>query len=208
MLLYFPHNNRYWLPADGKWSFFYLCLHGSNVVHCWQRLVSSVGPVVDFRPNPGLIDAAAGLCGRILDSTITSPWQASSEAYAFTMQLMNECFPQPLQGTHSRSLPEPMRKVVDSIGRNLRHSPNIDTLAAAAGQSRFHFSRQFKKHLGMPPGEYVLREKLKAVVELLNTSDLPLADIAPLCGFSDPNYLIRVFKKLYGITPLQFRRRR
>lgn len=207
MLLHFPHNNRYWLPSGGEWRFFYLCLHGSSVVECFRSLIASCGPVIHMDHQSPAVVAAAGLCNRILDGRITSPWEASAQAYAVTMQIMRQCFPQPASGRDSKPLPEPIRKSVTYIRAHLRSSPDISLIAAAAGQSRYHFSREFRKHLGLSPGTYLLREKLKAVVELLKASDTPLADIAPQCGFSDPNYMIRVFKKVYGITPAQFRKR-
>lgn len=207
MLLTFPHDNRYWLPAGGNWTFFYLCLHGSAVVECFRSLIASCGPVIHLPRESPVVSAVADLCCQILDGKITSPWNASAEAYRVTMLIMDRCFPQLAESPDGRKLPDSIRRAVSFIRANLRQSPDVSSIAASSGLSRYHFSREFRRHVRLSPGEFLQREKLKAAIDILRSGNAPLAEIAPQCGFSDPNYLIRAFRKVYGITPTQFRKR-
>jgi hypothetical protein len=51
MLLHFPADNRYWLPAGGSWEFAYLCLHGREVLRAWRSITDSRGPLVHLDPS-------------------------------------------------------------------------------------------------------------------------------------------------------------
>jgi len=82
----------------------------------------------------------------------------------------------------------------------------ISELASLAGLSQFHFIRAFKSSVGRSPYQYVLSERIRLAIEMLSKSDLPIADVALAVGFTDMSQLIRVFRKLIGVTPTAFRR--
>jgi YesN/AraC family two-component response regulator len=81
-------------------------------------------------------------------------------------------------------------------------------LAAAAEQarlSRYHFCRVFQKTTGMSFQEYVTERRMQKAKELLKDSGRTITEIAHFVGYSDPNNLIRNFKKRTGLTPSEFR---
>lgn len=82
---------------------------------------------------------------------------------------------------------------------------DLKTFARQAGMSCSGFSHQFKKVVGVPPGDYCLFLKLDKVRKLLENKSLSMSEVAFACGFSDSNYMIRAFKKRFGITPGNFR---
>lgn len=71
-----------------------------------------------------------------------------------------------------------------------------------------HVSRSFKKYLGLSPTEYMKSLRLEESRKLLSITDLPMNEISDACGFSSQSYFIRTFKANYGITPLQFRKKK
>ena len=80
------------------------------------------------------------------------------------------------------------------------------TLVQISGLSRAHFSRCFAESEGIPPAEFVLQQRLQRAAKLLTRADfLPVKEVAILCGFEDANYFSKVFRRLYGIDPTQFR---
>jgi AraC family transcriptional regulator len=100
-----------------------------------------------------------------------------------------------------------LRAVVECIEEQLDANLSLDQLAAAAHLSAYHFARQFKAATGLPPHQYVIARRIERAKEImLSETDLSLAEIAALVGFSDQSQLTRHFKRLIGVTPARFGR--
>lgn len=100
-------------------------------------------------------------------------------------------------------LSEAIRALSACPDRNL---PVAD-LAARCRCSRSHFSREFRRLTGMPPGEYQLQQRLRRARVYLTETDVPAAQIAGLCGFRSPGYFNRVFREKVGCPPGRYRAR-
>lgn len=85
---------------------------------------------------------------------------------------------------------------------------DLDAMAASAGMSRFRFARAFKRGMGITPWRYVLLRRIAQAKQLLAGSDLSVKEIASTCGFSDPDYFSRAFRREAGLTPGSYRRQR
>jgi AraC family transcriptional regulator len=68
-----------------------------------------------------------------------------------------------------------------------------------------HLSREFHKHFRMTVGEYIRKRRIEHASELLSNSELPMSEIASICGFSDQSHFCALFKKHLGMTPGNFR---
>lgn len=68
-----------------------------------------------------------------------------------------------------------------------------------------YVSRLFKQEMGMTLTDYITVRRIEKAKELLANSKKTIADISEQCGFTDPNYFTRVFKKLEGCPPKQYR---
>jgi AraC family transcriptional regulator len=79
-------------------------------------------------------------------------------------------------------------------------------LAREAGVHPVHLARVFRKIERRTPGEYQQRLRVRAACELLRDPEWPLAVIAAECGFADQSHLTRIFRRMTGTTPAQFRR--
>ena len=100
-----------------------------------------------------------------------------------------------------------LRAAVEYIEEHLESSITLEEVAAVAHLSVFHFARQFKETVGTPPHQYVIARRVKRAEQLLRPeTDLPLAQIAALSGFSDQSQFSHHFKRIVGVPPGQFRR--
>ncbi|MBI3518100.1 MAG: AraC family transcriptional regulator [Bacteroidetes bacterium] len=95
--------------------------------------------------------------------------------------------------------------IVGYIKENISSSISIDYLSNKAYMSKSSFYRAFKRELGLSPQEYILMEKIRRAKKLLENPKLKIASICSETGFQDVNYFIRLFKKMEGITPHQYR---
>ncbi len=94
--------------------------------------------------------------------------------------------------------------MADNIDRRV----TLDELAAIARLSSFHFARAFTRTLGMPPHRYQQKLRLDRACELLATTDMRVIDIALAVGYERPQALARVFSRVHGMAPSQWRRHR
>lgn len=98
-----------------------------------------------------------------------------------------------------------LKRVLDYIEAHLAEDISLENLATLAGISPCYFSRLFKQSMQIAPHQYVIRQRVELAKRSLRQSDLGIADIALLCGFSHQSHLNRHFKRVVGVSPNAFR---
>src|SRR5881397_4044086 len=83
----------------------------------------------------------------------------------------------------------------------------VDDLARAAGLSRAHFSREFRRAFGEPPHVYLLTRRLERAAALLRTTDRPVVEICLAIGLTSVGSFTTSFTRTYGESPTAYRRR-
>ncbi len=91
------------------------------------------------------------------------------------------------------------------IRARLAEDLSLDELAAEAGLSPFHFSRMFKRSVGVTPRVFVVRLRIERACELLEKTALPVTEIAQEVGYSSSQVLARVFLKYKRMSPSAYR---
>jgi AraC-like DNA-binding protein len=82
---------------------------------------------------------------------------------------------------------------------------DVAQLAAAAGLSRAHFSREFRRVFGVSPHGYLLTRRLERAAALLRTTDSSVLEICTSVGLQSLGSFTTSFKRIYGKTPTQYR---
>ncbi|WP_462378818.1 AraC family transcriptional regulator [Pseudomonas sp. Marseille-QA0892] len=100
--------------------------------------------------------------------------------------------------------PAAVTRAKERLSASLSDPPSLDALAAEVGLSAFHFSRVFRRTVGMPPYAWLCQRRLEQAKVLLRAGCLPL-EVAALLGFSDQSHLTRQFKRAYGVAPGEYR---
>lgn len=103
------------------------------------------------------------------------------------------------------SRPHNLDRTLDYMSRNLDKPLSLQDLADHAGLSRSHFSRCFKEQTGFSPIDYLINLKVQHAAMLLTFTDQPVRAVGNAVGYGDPYYFSRVFKKVLGVSPAQFR---
>jgi|SRR5215469_4086205 len=98
------------------------------------------------------------------------------------------------------------KRVVDYIEHNLESSIEVCQLAKLIAVSKGHFSRAFKKRVGLPPMTFIVMRRVERAKIMLISTREPIARIAAACGFGDQAHLTRRFRWAVGVTPGRFRR--
>ncbi|QGQ99398.1 AraC family transcriptional regulator [Paenibacillus psychroresistens] len=96
--------------------------------------------------------------------------------------------------------------VLDYIANHYVSSEiGIEMLADKAGLSPGYFGKLFSDSIGKTVTEYIIELRMQHSKQLLETTLMPINDIAASVGFSNPAYFTTIYKKHFGITPNQYR---
>jgi AraC-like DNA-binding protein len=82
---------------------------------------------------------------------------------------------------------------------------DVDDLAAAAGLSRAHFSREFRRAFGESPHAYLLTRRLERAAALLRNTDHSVTEICFSVGLSSLGSFTTSFTRTYGASPTAYR---
>lgn len=102
--------------------------------------------------------------------------------------------------------PLAQRRCLELMRERLSEDISLDDLAAETRLSTFHFARMFKRSVGVPPRVHLTRLRVEKACELLETTDLPVTEIAQEVGYSSNQVLARVFLKHRRMSPSEYRR--
>jgi AraC-like DNA-binding protein len=81
----------------------------------------------------------------------------------------------------------------------------VEDLAGAAGLSRAHFSREFRRTFGESPHAYLLTRRLERAAALLRTTDRSVAEICLAVGLTSVGSFTTSFKRMHGMSPTAYR---
>ena len=93
---------------------------------------------------------------------------------------------------------------INYIKDNIDKKITVDDIAAHVRISKYHFLRQFKKVTGSTAVIYINQLRCEYAKQIFRTSDLPIKEVADMCGFDNCSYFAKIFKQYNGITPRQF----
>lgn len=105
----------------------------------------------------------------------------------------------------AHGLNEKLQNAVRTISDTYRQNISIPELAQSCGMSETYFRRLFARAYGMSPGDYITHLRISYACELLKNTSLSVETIGYECGYGDPAYFCRVFKKNNGLPPSVYR---
>lgn len=100
---------------------------------------------------------------------------------------------------------EKLQNAISLLGKSYRQEISIPMLAESCGMSEVYFRRLFFKAYGMSPLEYITYLRISYASELLKNTNFSIESICYECGYRDPAYFCRVFRKSTGLSPSVYR---
>ena len=82
---------------------------------------------------------------------------------------------------------------------------SLDDVSRVVNISPYYFSKIFKEESGSTFIEYLTGIRIERAKDLLTNSDKSMKEICSMCGYTDPNYFSRSFKKNVGVTPTEYK---
>jgi len=173
------------------------------------------------RPNNSVFDFKwlheRSFCNPLIQSIIDRLWDVAEQGDAVSrlyadgaaMLLVAELLrmaDMPLVLHRGGLAPWQLRRATEMIAVSAGTDVPLATLAAEVGLSPFHFARAFKTSTGIPPHAWQRARRIDLAKALLETSDLPVTEIAFEVGYESSQALARLFQRSVGVSPSQWRR--
>ena len=98
------------------------------------------------------------------------------------------------------------RRAKEILSANLDGGVPLKDVARECRLSVSHFSRAFRRTIGVAPHNWLLTRRIEVAQEKLRNTRLSLSEVALACGFADQSHLTRVFTGMVGISPGAWRR--
>jgi len=182
----------YWVHFEGRFAKNYITQiskqDGANIlpIGLHSRLITDFEALLDTRLSNSLFESHLHSCS-LLSQIITY------------ISLLYK------QTQHQSDKSLNLEAVKSLMLTHLHQQLDIDTLASTANLSKFHFIKRYKALTGRTPINDFIQMKIERACHLLDISNKSIASIGLELGYEDAYYFSRVFNKIMGISPTQYR---
>jgi len=193
-----PHS--YGTDAGDPWTLWWLHVAGRDL----PAFLAAAGMTAEA-PVRALSDVyrVVALVAEVLqwmerDQTIASLLAASGAAWhLMTLLASDRVTRNPRSGS--------IDQAAEFLREHIDERVDVAQLAAMVRLSPSHFAALFKKQIGYPVLQYQTQLRMARAREVLDTTELPIAQVAAIAGYADSFYFARQFKRLHGVTPFRYR---
>jgi len=167
---------------------------------------------LSYKPGAAVNDATISSLGSLLQPALSFPDQANRLFVDHVLLAVGVHIAQTYGGM--RPVPRLVRgglatwqerRAKEMIAANLDGVP-VKELAQECRLSSAHFSRTFRRSVGMAPHNWLIEQRIVLSKKKLRDDRLSLSDVAAECGFSDQSHFTRMFNRIVGVSPGAWRR--
>jgi AraC family transcriptional regulator, arabinose operon regulatory protein len=195
--------HSYGAGAKRPWSIYWCHAGGRNVPHLLEAMgISPQRPVIQVADSAGqvpLIDEALSALER--GFTQVSLLVASLAMGHFFGRILAD----PGGGAVGVDRDQRIEQIIEFMRQSVGTAVHVRELSAMARLSPSHFAAMFKHRTGYAPLDFFARLKMREACRLLDTTTLPIKQIAARLGYDDPLYFSRAFKKIVAMAPRGYR---
>lgn len=188
-------------PEAESWSYLWMGLEGHGLDMVFARLRVASNPVFTSQETV----AAEAHFHRVVELIRGKSPAIGSACNAIAAQLIAIIAGACADTMAGRNLPSRLAAVMQAVRTDPARRWSVDDLADIAQVSASQLFRQFRRHVGMTPLDWVRHERIDLAKQLLSGTDMPVAAVALYCGYPDPFHFSREFRRLTNIAPSGFR---
>jgi AraC-like DNA-binding protein len=202
---------QYESVGTGRAEYYWVSFNGKDMTRIFLELRADslpIFPLADFDGMAARFRELLSLCRR-------KPPAYEPRCSALLTLLLTDLFlsrqgnTAPAQGLPGTGhLAGPVRRGIElMMARYFDVDLGVKQIATIAGLSMYRFSHLFKQQTGVSVIAFLTRLRMEQARTLLLHSNRPVAEIGRMVGIARQNYFARVFRRFYGATPVEFRRK-
>lgn len=194
---YLPH--RY--GTDSGWEIYWIHFDGRMARDYFEAIAQSNRQLILLR-NTYHVEHALGRMYNMfhIDKRINEALISKNTTSVLTEFLVSE-LPEEEVSEHSVRIEE----VLSYINEHIDQPLTLESLAQHVSLSPFYFSRVFKRETGYTLREYLINTRINAARFYLRTTQLSIKEITYRCGYGSDSTFCTTFKRITGMTPLEYR---
>jgi AraC family transcriptional regulator len=168
---------------------------------------------LSYKPGAAVNDATISSLGSLLLPALSHPDQANRLFVDHVLLAVGVHIAETYGGMRPVSrlvrggmlAPWQERRAKEMIAANLDGVP-VKELARECRLSTAHFSRAFRRSVGVAPHRWLMKRRIEVAKAMLRDGRLSTSDVAAACGFCDQSHLTRAFTEMVGVSPRAWRR--
>lgn len=188
------------------WEYIWIEFDGLRVKEALSLTEFSVGAPVYHPRSKELREQMLDEMRYIVQHAKASPFHLIGHLFLFFDYLTRSARSEKLVST-SRMSDYYIKEAINYIEQNFQNNITIEDIAGVCGINRSYFGKIFKSSTGRSPQEFLMGYRMVKATELLKLTSLSIADIGSAVGYENQLHFSRAFKKIYGVSPREWRKR-
>ena len=198
-----PYSHR--TSAD-LWTLRWVHFFGPSLVSIYEKYTERGGlPVLHTTSNEPFLSLLEQLHKTAVSNDYIRDMRINEQLSRLLTLLMEQSW-QPAGAARTSTKKQDLQQVREYLDNHLTEKITLDDLASRFYINKYYLTRTFHEQFGMPINVYISQQRVTRAKRLLRYSDLTIEQIAAQCGIFDPNYFSRMFKKIEGIAPAEYRK--
>jgi len=192
--------------GDALWALQWVHFDGPNMIGMYQKYRERGGKC---RFHPDNAKQYIDLLSSIYQTAVSADYVRDmriNELLSRLLTLLMEASWSPISVKKAASERHVLRDVKGYLDENFVKKIALDELAERFFINKFYLTRIFKEQYGYSVVNYVMILRIARAKQLLRFSDLTMEKIGEICGMPDANYFSRVFRKVEGTSPSEYRK--
>lgn len=190
---------------DDLWSLQWVHFYGNSLPSIYDKYVERGGRLV-FRPKDicSIQNIMRDLYLFASSSDYIRDMRINEKVGCLLTLLMEESWHPEISDTTSKHFE--LNEIKAYLDENYSRKISLDELAEKFFINKYYLTRIFKECMGITVNNYILSKRITASKQILRFSDKGMDEIGYETGFGDSQYFCRMFKKVEGITPGEYRK--
>ena len=216
-LLTYQENNYYLKKGDcifidchkqyshssDNWQIAWLHFNGTNLKGIYDKYMERGGNIIFSSNTNKYID----LINKIYDIAESGDYLKDMNIYTELVSIINHIMSETIYPDNETSKSKYDIKAIKSyIDDNYTDNLTLESVSSIFYINKFYLTRIFKEKYGTTINNYILEKRITKAKELLRFTDHKIEKIANQCGIQDNNYFSRLFSKVEGISPKEYRK--
>lgn len=203
-LVSLPQDSRYYVKKEvsESWTFFYLHFQGLAAKEICQKIVKQFGNLFFLDERSDVLRLFMEEYQQVQAGKNYERYEGSLFLYRFLLTLLKD-----LETPYQSQKNPHVEQALFLLKRDYAKEIHLSQMAESLGISLEHLSRIFKEHTGFTLMSFLTNLRMERAIWLLRNSDLSIHKVGEACGYSSGNYFGKVFMKIMGVTPNEYRNR-